>query len=66
MIVAQSDVVDIWISNLIPIWTVFVKIGLFGTLSLITVQNSGKWLTWNICTGGMGYAGYKGNMEYLH
>ena len=32
----------------------------------ITVQNSGKWLTWNICTGGMGYAGYKGNMEYLH
>ena len=32
----------------------------------ITVQNSGKWLTWNICTGGMGNAGYKGNMEYLH
>ena len=32
----------------------------------ITVQNPGKWLTWNICTGGMGYAGYKGNMEYLH
>ena len=22
----------------------------------ITVQNPGKWLTWNICTGGMGYA----------
>ena len=27
----------------------------------ITVQNSGKWLTWNICTGGMGYAGYATN-----
>ena len=26
----------------------------------ITVQNPGKWITWNICTLGMGYAGYGG------
>ena len=39
----------------------------------ITVQNPGKWLTWNICTGGMGYARDAGmywvlsiNMNYLH
>ena len=39
----------------------------------ISVQNPGKWLTWNICTGGMGYARDAGmywvlsiNMNYLH
>ena len=25
-------------------------------ITFITVQIHGMWLTWNICTGGMGYA----------
>ena len=41
-----------------------------GPASTRPVQNSGRWATWNICTGGMGYAGMywvlSMIMEYLH
>ena len=31
-----------------------------GYIAPITVQNPGKWLTWNICTGGIGNTGDAG------